>query len=305
MLEDPTSSSSKRMRASANEPSQSSGRGPRRLLHIATSHILFNPNRGDIKLAQVQLLLDRLAERASLLSPSQPGDERGIIVCGDFNAVPQSGMYHFLTHGKIPPGCVSNRHMSGQYLMKDRDLDFLLMDESGHSGGGTAMGVFDVSTGRTAFAGYESDMEMAEALAGMNTSPMKTQRRYGGQTVKGPGANMIAGANHPFHFSSAYAQARGLLSDGSLTTGEPVFTTYHRRFRGTVDYIFFDADVDMHCTGVLEMLPLHTLRRLGSIPHKHWCSDHLSLVASFAWGKAAKSGPSSEDDGGPNDSPSE
>ena len=173
--------------------------------------------------------------------------------------------------------------------MRDRGLDVLLLDERGHAGGGTAMGMFDVRTGRTAFAGDESDMELSEALAEMDSSPMKTQRRRGGNKEKGPGANMIVGASHPFHLASAYAQPRLLMSDGSLTTGEPAFTTYHRRFKGTVDYIFFDADVDMHCVGVLEMLPLSTLRRLGHLPQTHWCSDHLSLVAAFAWGKNVQS----------------
>ena len=39
------------------------GEGRRRLLVVANTHLLFNPRRGDVKLAQVEMLLRRLEVR--------------------------------------------------------------------------------------------------------------------------------------------------------------------------------------------------------------------------------------------------
>ncbi|XP_042235783.1 uncharacterized protein LOC121875338 isoform X2 [Homarus americanus] len=70
-------------------------------LCVATTHLLFNPRRHDVKLAQVVLLLaeiDRL---------SYTGEQGGrsqycpVILTGDFNAEPHSALIHFLKEGRL------------------------------------------------------------------------------------------------------------------------------------------------------------------------------------------------------------
>ncbi|RQM30553.1 hypothetical protein B5M09_000252 [Aphanomyces astaci] len=62
---------------------------------VATTHILFNPRRGDVKLAQMQLLLSTLH---ALNIPH-------VILCGDFNVTPKSALYAFLSKGRLD-GCL-------------------------------------------------------------------------------------------------------------------------------------------------------------------------------------------------------
>lgn len=68
---------------------------------VATTHLLYNPRRQDIRLAQVQILLAEL-ERCA-----QKNDENGkkthlpVILTGDFNLQPYSAPYSLITNGKF------------------------------------------------------------------------------------------------------------------------------------------------------------------------------------------------------------
>jgi len=92
------------------------------LFCVATTHLLFSPKRGDIKLAQVQYFLaeiDRLAMKDSHTNSYYP-----IILCGDFNAQPQSPLIQFLLTGYIKydtyrcieiSGQISNLHSNNHF----------------------------------------------------------------------------------------------------------------------------------------------------------------------------------------------
>ncbi|KAL6303570.1 Endonuclease/exonuclease/phosphatase [Sparassis latifolia] len=100
-------------------------------LIVANAHIHWDPQYRDVKLVQVALLLEevekmansfakyppRLPTPASVTSPvngennasSRPppvysdGSKIPLIVCGDFNSVPSSGVYDLLSTGSVPP----------------------------------------------------------------------------------------------------------------------------------------------------------------------------------------------------------
>jgi len=59
---------------------------------------LFNPKRGDVKLGQIRLLL----EKANALS--EKWDKIPIVLAGDFNSTPDSAIYKFLTTMKVEGG---------------------------------------------------------------------------------------------------------------------------------------------------------------------------------------------------------
>lgn len=67
---------------------------------VATTHLLYNPRRHDIKLAQLQLLfaeLDLLAfDKEKSHFPYHP-----TILTGDFNLTPNSKIYEFITRGSL------------------------------------------------------------------------------------------------------------------------------------------------------------------------------------------------------------
>ena len=88
------------------------------LFCVATTHLLFSPKRGDIKLAQTQYFLaeiDRLATKNPYTNSYFP-----IILCGDFNAHPQSPLIQFLLNRYIKYDTFRSIEISGQTLTNNR-----------------------------------------------------------------------------------------------------------------------------------------------------------------------------------------
>jgi mRNA deadenylase 3'-5' endonuclease subunit Ccr4 len=66
---------------------------------ISNMHVLFNNNRGDIKLAQVYQVLNSLKVLKNYYG--QKYKKVNLILCGDFNSVPNSGVYKMITEGSL------------------------------------------------------------------------------------------------------------------------------------------------------------------------------------------------------------
>uniref|UniRef100_A0A2P2LG52 Uncharacterized protein MANES_01G012100 n=1 Tax=Rhizophora mucronata TaxID=61149 RepID=A0A2P2LG52_RHIMU len=77
-------------------------------LVIGNIHVLFNPNRGDIKLGQVRLFLEN-AHKLSQQWGSIP-----VLLGGDLNSLPQSVIYQFLASSKLDILLHDRRNISGQ-----------------------------------------------------------------------------------------------------------------------------------------------------------------------------------------------
>eukprot|EP01114_Cavostelium_apophysatum_P020466 TRINITY_DN6864_c0_g1_i2.p1 TRINITY_DN6864_c0_g1~~TRINITY_DN6864_c0_g1_i2.p1 ORF type:complete len:609 (-),score=205.83 TRINITY_DN6864_c0_g1_i2:981-2807(-) len=71
-----------------------------RHLLVANTHIHWNPDNKDVKLIQVQMLLEHIA---SVASPKSKWPRVPMILCGDFNSSVDSGPYELLTTGNIKP----------------------------------------------------------------------------------------------------------------------------------------------------------------------------------------------------------
>ena len=101
---------------------------------IVNAHIHWDPQYRDVKLVQVALLVDEVDKIAArfakypprLLQPEDGEPHTGptyadgtkipLIICGDFNSVPDSGVYEFLANGTVPsthPDFMS--HVYGNY----------------------------------------------------------------------------------------------------------------------------------------------------------------------------------------------
>ena len=66
---------------------------------VANTHLLFNPRRGDVKLAQLAIML---AEIHALVKVCKSRAQRcNVILCGDFNAVPRMPLYQLITSGQL------------------------------------------------------------------------------------------------------------------------------------------------------------------------------------------------------------
>lgn len=80
---------------------------------VATTHLLYNPNREDVRLAQVLKLLaevDKMAYRG--LNNNGSPSYLPVIITGDLNANPKSAIYDFLTNG----------FLNYEFLSKGREL---------------------------------------------------------------------------------------------------------------------------------------------------------------------------------------
>ncbi|KAF3447182.1 hypothetical protein FNV43_RR12362 [Rhamnella rubrinervis] len=75
---------------------------------VCNIHVLYNPKRGDIKLGQVRLLLER-AHAVSKIWNDAP-----IVLCGDFNCTPKSPLYNFILQQKLDLSGLDRDKISGQ-----------------------------------------------------------------------------------------------------------------------------------------------------------------------------------------------
>lgn len=76
-----------------NDPAGQSD--PSSFICVANTHLLYNPRRGDIKLAQLAILLAEIGR----LSRLPDGSTNPVVLCGDFNSTPWSPLYNLLTLG--------------------------------------------------------------------------------------------------------------------------------------------------------------------------------------------------------------
>ncbi|CAF87046.1 unnamed protein product, partial [Tetraodon nigroviridis] len=77
---------------------------------VANTHLLYNPRRGDVKLAQLAILLAEISRLSRL-----PGGSTGpVVLCGDFNSTPLSPLYSFLTTGCLNYSGLKMGSVSGQ-----------------------------------------------------------------------------------------------------------------------------------------------------------------------------------------------
>ncbi|CAL0323131.1 unnamed protein product [Lupinus luteus] len=81
---------------------------------VCNIHVLYNPKRGEIKLGQVRVLLER-ANAVSKLWNNAP-----VVICGDFNCTPKSPLYNFISEQELDLSGIERDKLSGQASAKIR-----------------------------------------------------------------------------------------------------------------------------------------------------------------------------------------
>ncbi|KAK7314548.1 hypothetical protein VNO77_33074 [Canavalia gladiata] len=216
--------------------------GNRRFV-VGNIHVLFNPKRGDIKLGQVRLLLDK-AYRLSQEWGNVP-----VIIAGDLNSVPQSAIYKFLSSSKLDIQLHDRRNMSGQ---------------------------LEIRPNKRVFRSQIGD----HASISLSVS-RQLLYRWGVEELRlATGAEGVTHLQHHLKLRSAYSGVPG--NHGTRDdVGEPLATSYHSKFMGTVDYIWHSEDLIP--VRVLETLPIDILRRTRGLPSEKWGSDHLAVACELAF----------------------
>uniref|UniRef100_A0A5B6YJW6 Endonuclease/exonuclease/phosphatase domain-containing protein n=1 Tax=Davidia involucrata TaxID=16924 RepID=A0A5B6YJW6_DAVIN len=229
-------------KSSSSENFQGSQALPSRSLLVGNIHVLFNPNRGDIKLGQIRLFL----EKAHKLS-----NEWGnipVVIAGDFNSMPQSAMYKFLASSELDIRLHDRRNVSGHMCPLE-------------------------------YQAFQSQNKKAASFWKSVSRPLRY--RWSDEELKlATGSEGVTHLRHHLKLCSAYLEIPGSCRTRD-NCGEPLATSYHSKFMGTVDYIWHTEELIP--VRVLETLPIDILRQTRGLPSKKWGSDHLALVCELAF----------------------
>eukprot|EP00347_Sterkiella_histriomuscorum_P024238 403331830 len=87
---------------------------PDRVLLISNTHLYFNINRGDVKMAQLKMTTDTISQLRDYYQQVLKKKVQ-IVMCGDYNAGPRSGVYDFMRNGEYDCLKLSRNTISGQY----------------------------------------------------------------------------------------------------------------------------------------------------------------------------------------------
>ena len=278
-------------------------------LYIANTHLLFNPRRGDVKLAQLILLfaeLDKAAYKCHLNSNTiiyHP-----TIVCGDFNFEPFCNIYKLIVSRYLHYEGLLVREMAGTsesdygrdyYLPKDFFPSYLYITNSCQF----AETVKERNLKEASKLLKESSLP-ADQLENTKEKPSDEEAENSQQSSPPvpPGLEEMltplnAGeVNHFFNFVSTYEH---VTKDKRYCKVE--VTSYHNRTCSTTDYIFYNVDKKVTRSkksrahsgsgsvteGRLKLLRRYGLfsteevRKMDRLPNAQLGSDHFSLLAHF------------------------
>ncbi|XP_036697811.1 protein angel homolog 1 isoform X2 [Balaenoptera musculus] len=242
-------------------------------LCVANTHVLYNPRRGDIKLAQMAVFLAEVDKVARL----SDGSHCPIILCGDLNSVPDSPLYNFIRDGELQYHGMPTWKVSGQedfsHQLYQRKLQAPLWPSS--------LGITDCCQYVTFCHPKRSERPAGwvESVVEEDISEPEPDFRRTVGTIQ-----------HCLHLTSVYTH---FLPQH----GRPEVTTMPLGLGMTVDYIFFSAaescengnrtdrrlcrDGTLKLLGRLSLLSEEILWAANGLPNPFCSSDHLCLLASF------------------------
>ncbi|XP_072218452.1 protein angel homolog 2 isoform X2 [Leuresthes tenuis] len=236
---------------------------PSSFVCFANTHLLYNPRRGDIKLAQLAILLAEI----NRLSRLPDGSKSPVVLCGDFNSSPQSPLYSFLTTGCLEYGGLHISMVSGQES-SPRSQRFLTPPLWSHR-----LGI-----------NHQCQYESKPRSEPPPTSPTAVEGAISNLTVEDLSTRADVYSTkieHRLQLQSSYEHH--LVPDG-----RPEITTCHSRTALTVDYILYSPDSTpppggrgLQLLGRLSLVGRSELEEVNGLPNQHHSSDHLPLLASF------------------------
>lgn len=288
-------------------------------LCVSTTHLLFNPRRGDIKLAQLCLLLAEI-DRLASCGEAADGSPRycPIVLCGDMNSEPHSPLYAFLTQGTLCYEGLLSGDVSGQSDGANRGRAFPLdhsLQQLNISGSSRYLPAEAATPGEeekpaeegasktnsskeepvasspAVTAGAPNKKSPAESPATDGSATENTQVKESGQdgapTAEGPPGVV----SHSLNLVSAYRHDK--------TGVQAEVTTHHQRASCTVDYIFYSVkrketevrngrvvhsrvvEGPLRLLATYRLMSQKQLMAVGGLPNEVQSSDHLPLVAKY------------------------
>ncbi|KAJ8913038.1 hypothetical protein NQ315_002054 [Exocentrus adspersus] len=234
---------------------------------VATTHLLYNPRRQDVRLAQVQLLLtelERISYNSSLESNYLP-----IILTGDLNSTPDSPVYEFITKGKLKYDILSPRSLKKDSNMFTGKIlipaELRITDNCQHA---------NLLEKRK----KNASLSRSEEVSAIDLFHSERDFKMEDENKKIDSKLFSTGTlSHNFAFKSVYCHGNPPNNEGTTFQGQWM----------TVDYIFYSTKKqDVHSEDKLKLLSryrLPTKEELQGVivPNSVLGSDHLSLLAKF------------------------
>ena len=292
-----------RVKAKNSVAGQSQTHASAKMLCVATTHILFNPKRGDCKLAQMQLLLahlDRVAyketrvvdEGVKLLAvPAY----HPTVLCGDLNCTNDSKFYEFVARGKLVNYRELNRNATSGQLRHPSScirIERILLPEQ--------LGISDQSQFMHEVEWrLDQQRQLYTQQQQKSTSVDEEPQQQETDSTRLPEAYCSYGGSHlrhTFRFRSAYkhVDANNELEVTTSVNGD------HKH----VDYIFFHSEElppvsnatttdasastnrclnELELLARLELFPVSALNKDVAVgmPNSNYPSDHFLLAAKF------------------------
>lgn len=280
-------------------------------LIVSNTHLLFNPRRGDVKLAQLMVLLSEVDKRARINSPNiHPNAPcyHPTIITGDFNSEPRSPIYRFLATGSIN---YENKVIS-EFSGQEEGLRFggprcfdkeIIPPRVGITDNCQYLNeVQDRFQLWKGLGTHSADKSCRSSAVGAEASPSTSRRSTTGRNEGNSTGD-----------ESLFCQCSGVLStflplvsayrhsnfSSRLNRYENEVTTHHGRANCTVDYIFYSVNSRstkvrgdrvrlkkvqedrLRLTKRLSLLSDSEMLREGRLPNKEVSSDHMALMAGF------------------------
>lgn len=259
---------------------------------VANTHLLFNPRRGDVKLAQLAIMF---AEIHSVMQKCRSeGKNCELILCGDFNALPRSPLWTLITTGQLYYHGLPTWMVSGQ-----TDLSYKVHHNRLFSP------LWPSSLGITDRCQYNTDPHTTASDGNRQYShEFMCQLRFcEAACVRPADLELIAGVtdNTPdpgdmfsLRFSPSLRHRLSLTSaysDIHPETQTDLVTTLNSEGAAMVDYIFYsqrqksnagkESSGGMKLLARLSLLSEAYLWSLQGLPNETFPSDHLSLLVKL------------------------
>ncbi|XP_039993923.1 protein angel homolog 1 isoform X2 [Xiphias gladius] len=274
------------------------------LLCVANTHLLFNPRRGDVKLAQLAIIL---AEIDSMVkSCKAKGEHCNIILCGDFNSVPHMPLYQLITTGELYYQGLPAWMISGQEDLSYKIYCHRLFAPLWPS----CLGITDKCQYTTVKDKFENKSQKSgkcqynhDFMVRLRYCPAACVRPVDLELIPGVTDNTpdASRGNQPYDKSFRQTISHQLDLESVYKhilpgSGTSEVTTLHSEVGATVDYIFYSprriltpyqtAGGDFVSEGLkliasLSLLSEDVLWSMKGLPNHIFPSDHLSLVAKF------------------------
>eukprot|EP00041_Stephanoeca_diplocostata_P015711 m.300842 g.300842 ORF g.300842 m.300842 type:complete len:456 (-) comp20132_c0_seq4:377-1744(-) len=280
----------------------------RRILCVANTHLVYNPKRGDIKLAQCAILMHATA---SCIARCDNPDNVAVLVSGDFNSLPRSKIMQFCVTGSLEHYGLDRRYLSGQIKTPPGSVERLAVVPPKRS---KKIPVYAIGTHPVCME--ELPHQVRRSIRVERRMVQRRIKTFEGGTCDSviTATSSVASSDPPGLSSTAHMSAFAVHEAGNKQTSSPVplaetftevvetleyatvthplqlrsafpdegFTTLQDTGASTVDHILFDSR-NLKATAVLGLRGLPQILSEGGLPNPWEPSDHQLIAAQFAF----------------------